>query len=396
MATSSFKILPKNYLSDWGEFESWALGSPSAPDGWLMATGPIVSQETTNIKFGLSSALVIGSGALGGIYRTIPDGSDYQGRTFKFGVWAKSASTGPYIELNDGVTARTVHSDGSNAFVFLTTPALKLDYAATQIRINLMASANATAYFDGAVLCEGEDLFTSFEAISEWQPTLNMKQDQYEPPLLDGSLIPDNRLQSRTIRLKGTVAGTDVISARSSFDSLMKSLLSWKSDEKRNLFLYDDRYLEVFMKGFDWSYLNNLMYIGYNAQFVAPRSTTQSIGKIRKRSVISGTVTEFNLTYNGNADTRPLVSFIADQGSAITTCQLENLTTQENIIYSGTVPTSLTLNIDCDSGSVLNNSVNKVSDFGTSDFMKLIRGTNYFRFSGSNCTILIDYFERYL
>ena len=223
-----------------------------------------------------------------------------------------------------------------------------------------------------------------------------MKQDQYEPPSLDGSLIPDNRLQSRNIRLKGTVAGTDAISTRTNFDSLMKSLLSWKSDEKRNLYLYDDRYLEVFLKGFDWSYLNNLMYLGYNAQFVAPRSTSQSIGKIRKRSIISGAVTEFNLTYNGSADTRPIVSFIADQGATITTCQLENLTTQENIIYSGTVPTSLALNIDCDSGSVLNNSVNKVSDFGTSDFMRLVRGTNYFRFSGSNCTILIDYFERYL
>lgn len=396
----AFKILPKNYLADWGEFESWASGAASAPDGWVAASSPFkIAQETTNIKFGASSALIVGSTAsVAGIYRTVPNGVDYQGRTFTLGVWGKSASTGPYIELNDGVVSKTLHLDGLNAFSFHTMPPMKIDYAATQIRVNFFASLNATAYFDGAVLCEGEDLFTNFDTnidISDWSPTLNLKQDQYEIAQREGSFIPDNHLQGRNIRVRGAVVGTDVVSTRTNFDGLMKSLLAWQTTEKRHVYLYDDRVLECFLKGFDWNYLNGLQMIKFNMQLAAPDSTTRSFNKFRKRQVISGTITEFNLAYNGNAQTKPVISFIADQGGAITTCILENLTNGENFAYVGTVPANVALDIDCDAGTVLNSSADNLGNW-SGDFLGLVRGTNYLRFSGSNCTINIDYFERFL
>ncbi len=403
MATS-FKILPKNYLKDWGEFESWAAGSASAPDGWISASTPALSQESTNIKFGSYSARVIGTNALGavaGIYCTVPNGTNYQGRTFKLGIWGKSSSTGPYIELNDGVNSQTVHLDGLNAFSFFTTPGMKLDINATQIRVNLFASINATAYFDGAVLCEGEDLFTSLVdgniLVDKWTPTLNMKQDQYEISQREGSFIPDNHLQSRSIRVGGTVAGSDVQSTRTNFDNLMKSMLAWQTDEKRHIYLYDDRVSDVFLKSLDWDYVGrNLQMIKYNIQLSAPDSTTRYINRFRKRQVTAGTATEFNFVYNGNSFSLPVISFIANQGSAITTCQLQNLTTGETIAYVGTVPTNVALDIDCDLGTVFNSSVSDFPNFGTSDFIKLVRGTNYFRFAGTPCQINIDYFERYL
>jgi hypothetical protein len=152
----AFKILPKNYLAEWGEFESWAAGATSAPDGWISASSPfLISSDATNIKYGNRGALLVGSAALGasstgvaGIYRTVPNGSDYQGRTFTFGLWAKSSSTGPYIELNDGVASKTFHLDGLNAFAFHSLPPMKIDYAATQIRINLFATkASTTAQY---------------------------------------------------------------------------------------------------------------------------------------------------------------------------------------------------------------------------------------------------------
>jgi phage-related protein len=137
--------------------------------------------------------------------------------------------------------------------------------------------------------------------------------------------------------------------------------------------------------------------IRFNLQFVNADSIIRYFNKYRKRQVISGTVTEFNLSYKGNADTKPIVSFVADQGGAITTCSLENLTTGENFTYTGTVPTNVALDIDCDLGTVKNSSVDKIADFSSTagDFLGLVRGTNYFRFSGSNCIINIDYFERF-
>ncbi len=397
----AFKILPKNYLEDWGEFESWASGVASAPDGWTVSSSPTIARESTNIKFGSFSARVIGStgAGIGGLTRTIPDGADYSGRTFKLGVWGQSASTGPYIELNDGVASKTVHLDGSNAFVFYTTPAMKLDYNATQIRINLLGTMNSTSYFDGAVLCEGEDLFTNFDTnidISGWRPSLSLKQDQYEISQSEGSFIPETHLQSKNIRVTGQVLGSDVVSARSNFDSLLKSIFPWKPNEKRNLYLYDDRVYEVMLKGFEHEYENGLQYIPFGLQFSNQIANSRSINRYRTRQVIAGTVTEFSVTYNGSAESKPKISFIANQGATITTCVLENLTTQENIVYSGTVPTGVALDIDCALGTIQNSSVNHIANFGTSDFIRLVRGVNYFRFQGSNCTINIDHFERYL
>lgn len=401
--STSFKILPNNYLKDWGEFESWASGSSSAPDGWIVATSPTLSQESTNVKFGSYSLCIVGSNGagVGGIYRTIPNGSDYSGRTFKLGVWGKSSSTGPYIELNDGVSSNTVHLDGSNAFIFTTTPAMKLDINTTQIRINLFASQSSTAYFDGAVLCEGEDLFTSLVdgniLVDRWNPSLNMKQDQYEISQREGSLITDNHLQSRNIRFGGTVAGSDVKSTRTHFDNLMKSILAWQTNEKRHIYLYEDRVKDVFLKSIDWDYTGrNCQMIKYNVQLSCPDSTSRYFSRLRSRTITTGTALEFNIPYNGNAFSLPAISFIANQGSNITTCQLQNLTTGETMAYVGTIPQNISLDIDCFEGTVFNSSVSDFSNFGTSDFIKLIRGTNYFRYYGTPCQINIDYFERYL
>jgi hypothetical protein len=398
----AFKILPKNYLADWGEFESWSQGTGSAPDGWISASNPtFADQEATNFKYGKYGVRIVGGAAgtaIAGIYRTVPNGSSYQGRTFSLGFWAKSTSTGPYIELNDGVASKTIHLNGSNAMSFYTTPVIKIDYTATQMRVNLFCNTGATAYFDGGVLCEGEDLFTNFDTnidISDWQPSLSMKQDQYEISQREGSFIPDNHIQGKTIKLSGSVVGTDVVSTRTNFDNLLKSLLAWQTAEKRNLYLYDDRVAEVFFKGFDWKYQNGLQMIRFNLNFSLPDGTTRYLGKFRNRKVISGTITEFNLSYNGNAKALPIVSFVADQGATISTCVFENLTTGENFAYTGTVPSGGALDIDCDLGTVQNSSADSLGNW-SGIFLGIVRGTNNLRFSGQNCTINIDYYERNL
>lgn len=232
-------------------------------------------------------------------------------------------------------------------------------------------------------------------AISNWQPALNMKQDHYEIAQREGSFIPDSHLQSRNIRVTGDVVGSDIASARIHFDTLMKSLLAWQTSEKRSIYLYDDRVSDVFLRSFDWNYKHGLQMIQFNLQLSAPDSTTRYFNKYRKRQVISGTVTEFNLSYGGNAESKPIVSFVANQGAAITTCSLENLTTGQNFSYVGTVPTNVALDIDCENGTVLNSSTDQIANW-SGDFLGVVRGTNYFRFSGSNCEIHIDYFERFL
>lgn len=396
----TFKILPRNYLADWGEFESWALGVGSAPDGWLAATSPfLIASDATNLKYGTRGLMIVGSnGGIGGVYRTIPNGSDYAGRTFKLGLWAKSASTGPYFEIHDGVTSSTVHLDGSNAFVEMTSPAHKLDVDATQIKISLFASANATAWFDSAILCEGPSLFTTFSGQidpANFQPNLQMRQDRYEVSQREGSLIPESHIQSKNLRLSGQVVGSDADSTRNHFDTFIKSLISWRKNEQRELYIFDNRVAEVYLSNLANDYVNPLNMMRYTMNLVNQKGTERYIAKLRNRQVIAATVTEFNFSYGGSDESFPIVSFVADQGVTITTCTLKNLTTGESFSYTGTVPSGVALDIDCDLGTVLNSSVNKIADW-TGDFLKVVVGTNYFEFSGSNCTINIDYFERFL
>lgn len=401
MANKSFKILPKNLLSDWGEMEAWAESVSSAPTGWNIGTTAAIARESTNIKFGSFSARVIGStGALGGIYRTIPNGDDYAGRTFTLGVWGKSTSTGPYIELHSGISSKTYHLDGLNAFSFFTTPSFQIEKTATQLTVGLWASINATAYFDGAVLCEGENLFTDLAdgniLVSDWSPALEVRSDVFEVAGREGAIVPDVHRKGRPEKLRGTVVGSDVASTRTHFDNLVRSLISWRPDEKRTLYMFDDRCQDVFLQGLSYDYVRGANMIEYQVNLVNPEAVTRFIGKLRSRSITTGTAYEFNLNYNGTAESLPLISFLANQGSAITTCQLENMTTGDTMAYTGTVPTSVALDINSLTGSVLNSSVNRIADFGTSDFLKLVRGTNRFRFSGTPCQINIDYFENYL
>lgn len=393
---TAFKILPKNYLADWGEFESWQGGT--APDGWVCASTLLCSSDATNYKFGSNGARLIGSGATGLIYRTIPNGSDYAGRTFRLSVWGKSSSSSPYIQIDDGVTNKTSPLVTYNAWTEVTTQPFKISASATQLRINLVATVGQTAYFDSAVLVEGEDVFTTLNGnidVSSYSPSLSLNQDQYQITQREGSYIPETHLGSKSIDISGMVVGSDVASCRTHFDSLIKSLLSWKPEDKRHLYLYDDRVADVFLSNFNWNYMNGLKDIQYTASVSLPDATTRYIGKLRKQTVIAASVTEFALPYNGSAKSLPIVSFIANQGAAITTCVLENLTTGENFSYSGTVPTNVAMDIDCDEGTVYNSSINAIS-LWSGDFLGLVRGTNNFRFSGTNCTINIDYYERYL
>lgn len=396
----SLKILPYNYLGDWGEFEAWAEGASSSPSGWIKGSTPGVLQESTQIKFGNYSARLIGSSAIAGIYRTIPNGTEYQGRTFSLGAWGKSASTGPYIEINDGVSSKTYHLDGTNAFTFRTTAPFKLDKANTQFTIGLWASANATAYYDGVVLCEGENLFTDLAdgniLVANWEPVLNLRSDDFETSNKDGSIVPDVRRRARPIRIKGTIAGSDVNSTRTHFDNFMRSMLSWKTDEQRTIYLFDDRCADVYLQNVNHDFVRGANMVNYVASVINPDASERYIAKLRSRTVITATIQEFNLTYNGTADTLPFFQFAANQGSTITTCRLENMTTGENLAYTGTVPSGAALDIDMLEGTIFNNGVNSISQYGTSDFIRLVRGVNYFRYVGTQCTILCDYFERYL
>ena len=395
---TAFKILPQNFLNDWGAFESWESGVADVPTGWLASTAATYAQDSTNKKYGNYGLSILGgSFPFGGVYRTIPDGEDYYGKTFKLGIWAKCSASSPYISLHDGVSQSTQHLSTINAWEELEI-LKQLDSSNTQIRIDIVVPSGVTAYFDGAVLCEGENLYTTFDNnidISNWSPALNIKADEYTIANREGSFIPDYDMGSKRIRVRGNVVGSDPTSARTHLDELLKSLMSWQKTETRDLYLYDDRVLEAFLKSFQWDYVKQLEFIKYDMQFVVPLSVSRYIGKSRTSQVIGAVETTFAIPYLGNAESLPQVKFIADQGGDIATCVLENITTHQSFSFAGLVTTNSALDIDCFAPTVENSGIDKIEDF-TGEFLGLVRGTNYLKFTGSNCTIKVDYWDRWI
>jgi len=399
-AAIGIKITPKNLLADWGEFEDWELGASDSPSGWSKNGTPTIARESTIIKFGTYSLKLVGTGASQYLYRAIDNGTDYAGRTIKLGVYVYTAGAGVTISLADGVG--TTNSDahtGGGSWELLTVTR-QIDASATKLEVELNIPNGITAYYDHCILVEGEVLSFEFNSVNytlgNWKDAINVRAPSFEIARREGIYIPETHLGSKTVTVRGDVIGSSAADCRTNFDTLVNILRSWKKDEKRNIYILDDRVKEVFLEKLSYDPLElATRRRTFEASFIAENPTWRYINRSRKRQVIAASPTSFNLSYLGNTEDKPIIYFIADQAVDITSCLLENLTTGESVAFTGTVSSGNTLKIDCDTCEVLNNAVDSIGSF-SGDFMRLVYGTNYLKFTGSLCTIKVDWYNRYL
>lgn len=395
----ALKISPKNLFSDWGDFEDWEAGDSAAPTGWTKTSTPTVAKESTIKKFGSYALKMVGGGSGQSVYRALPSGTDYQGRTISLGCWVYTSGAGVTLTISDGVgSANSSAHTGGGGWEFLSVTR-KIDVAATKVQADLNIPNGVTAYYDGCVLVEDETIFTYLESatahVDTWKPSIGIKNQRFSIARRSGIYIPEITMEGRTINIKGYVAGDTLSDARTNLDNLVKALLSARDDEQREIYLYDDRVMEAFLDDLDWDYVAKLKVAQYNLKFLAQEPSVRYISKLRKKEVIASSPTEFNFAYNGNIRSKPIIYFIADQSVAITSCKLENLTTGESFSFTGTVAAGETLKVDCETFEVLNDTDDGLANF-LGDFLKLVKGTNYLKYTGSLCTIKIDWFDRWL
>lgn len=399
-AAIGIKITPKNLLADWGEFEDWELGDSDSPSGWSKTGTPTIAKESTVIKYGTYSLKLVGSDTGQNIYRAIDNGTDYAGRTMKLGVYVKTSGAGVTVTIDDGVgtTNSSAHTGGGSWELLTVTR--QIDASATKVQVTLNIPNGITAYYDNCILVEGEVLSFEFNSVNytlgSWKDSINIRAPSFEIARREGIYIPETHLGSKSITVRGDVIGSGAAGCRTNFDTLVAMLRSWKKDEKRDLYLLDDRVKEVFLEKFSYDPLElATLRRTFEASFIAENPTWRYINRSRKRQVIASSPTSFNLSYLGNTEDKPIIYFIADQAVDITSCLLENLTTGESVSFTGTVTSGNTLKIDCDTCEILNNAVDSIQYF-TGDFLRLIYGTNYLKFTGSLCTIKVDWYNRYL
>jgi len=144
-------------LLDNGDLENWTAGVAVAPDSWLLANGSVARSATH--KIGTYSAALTRSGvdtALTEEFHADKGIAYWQGRTVTLSIWVQASDANVTIKIQDSVgrTDSSAHSGGGDWE--LLTVSRTIDSSATSAKAGgQILSTNQTAYFDAAMLVEG-------------------------------------------------------------------------------------------------------------------------------------------------------------------------------------------------------------------------------------------------
>lgn len=391
----AIKLSPRNLL-EWGDMEDWVSGASSAPtEHTLAGASATVARESTIVKFGTYSAKVTRVGTDCVLFYDLPTYSNYLGRRMTFGCWVyATVASRVFISLNDGTGASnsSFHTGGSS-WEYLTVTR-NISTSGTKIRIQMeVQTGNTSGYFDGAILVEGENTFIDLSTYLEnWKPAQKFRLAKFIVPRRAGVVTPSSEFGEKTLVMTGKIFGTTATAARTSYDAMIEVLV----DGEKDLYLYDDRLVHVFLEAHESEYIAALRAIVFSLRFHAPSPFNFFLQRYRAQQTISSSPTTFTVTNNGNVYTKPIIKFVSAV-STLTAFTLENLTTGQTMTYNGTVVLNDTLEVDCDDLTVENDAVDDISNLvGDLANFKLNPGDNQIKFTGSNCTVKLDYFERWL
>lgn len=388
-------ISPKNLL-EWSNMEDWVNGTSSAPtDHTLTGASATVAREGTIVKRGTYSAAVTRVGADAVLYADYAGYASYLGRKMTFGAWVyATVASRARLQIGDGVgTSNSSYHTGVAGWEFLTVTR-DLDTAATRIRCGLeVNTGNTTAYIDGGILVEGSTTFTDLSTyLEEWKPSKKYRMAKFTVARRAGVITPSSEHDSKSYAMSGKIYGTNATTARTAFDAFLQAI----NNGEKDLYLYDDRFIRVFLDSQDHDYIAALRVMKFTLRFHAQDPFYRALQKLRNQQTISSSPTTYTVTNNGTAYTRPVISFVAG-GSSITSLTIENLTTGQTWSWTGTVTAGNTMIVDFENATVTNNSVDSVQ-YSVGDYpqFRLDPGANQIKFTGSNCTIRMDYVERFL
>lgn len=388
-------ISNKNLL-EWSSMEDWVNGTSSAPTGHtLSGASATVARESTIVKRGTYSAKITRVGADATLYHDLTTYASYQGRLMTFGAWVyATVASRARLSINDGVgSTNSSYHTGDSTWQFLTV-SRNIDVSATEIRCGMeVNTGNTSAYFDGALLVEGTLSFTDLSGyINDWKPNKKYRMSRFSVARRPGIIIPNTEHDSISVKMTGQLYGSTPTEARTSFDTFLQAL----NGSEKDLYLYDDRMMRVFLESQSHDYIAALRCMKFDISFVAQSPFSVSPQKYRSEQSIAASPTSFTVTTNGNAYTKPKITFTAG-GSSITSCTIENLTTGQLWTFNGTVTAGNIMIVDFENVTLTNNGVDSVANsVGDYPQFQLNPGANILKFTGSNCTIDVDWYDRWL
>ena len=198
-------------------------------------------------------------------------------------------------------------------------------------------------------------------------------------------------LDGRYVRVKGAIVATTAELCRTRLDTISEVLHSGV----QKLQFLDDRFLIAQKARFGYGYAPGSAgrKINFALEFVCADPFLYRDATSSSSNPISASPTSFSVTNGGTAFVYPKVTFTAG-GSSITSISLLNNTTGKTFAYSGTVLATKALVVDTSDFTVLNDGVSDLTNF-TGVFPHFNSGSNSYTFTGSNCTILFEWRNRW-
>lgn len=383
-------------LIEWSNMEDWVSGTTSAPtEHTLSGASATIARESTIIKRGRYSAAVTRVGTDCTLYHDFTGYASYLGRQMTFGAWVyATVASRARLSIGDAVgTTNSSYHTGDSTWQFLTVTR-NIDTTATRIRCGMeVNTGNTTGYFDGGILVEGSSVYTDLSSyIETWKPNKKYRMSRFIVARRPGVITPSSEHGDRTISLTGKVYGSTSTVARTSFDAMLQAVNTGEKD----LYLFDDRFNRVYLESQDHEYIAALRVMKFNLKFEEQSPFSFSLQKLRTQQTIASSPTTFTVTSNGTVYSKPVITFLTN-GSNITSCTLENLTTGQTWSFTGTVVNGNSLIVDFDLATVNNNVVDSVQ-YSVGDFpqFRVDPGANQFKYTGTTCVIKVDFYERFL
>ena len=227
---------------------------------------------------------------------------------------------------------------------------------------------------------------TNNVAIEDINISVAKSIQEFDLPKFHGAVVPIGKRKTLSVRIRGTITGSNYDNLRSKLDGLKGA---FESNSEQNLTLDDDRILKVQYRNFSHSYKTLRTFSDFSVDLVAsdPFWYAASVTIHDQNPAISGS--SYTVNNPGNAPARVKVQ-ISNSGSSITDdCRLENQTTNETMQYRGTVATGQDLlvnnRMDSQDLSVTNNGVDDIKKF-EGDFITFNPGNNTIVFTGTSGT----------
>jgi hypothetical protein len=203
-------------------------------------------------------------------------------------------------------------------------------------------------------------------------------------PVLDGC----------TLRMKGLVIGSSVDDARSKLQAIA-SIVHYSGEQK--FYYWSDRFWVVTKS--QWNYEPLPGSVGtcyaFNLELICADPYLYEDLTKSDIQVPNGSDTPFSVVNDGSMDQYARFTLTADQGSAITTVSIQNVTTGKTFGYGGTVAMGNALIIDPSLWTVTNNAVEDLTNVSGTIQIYLAPGTNSLIFVGSACTLLTEWRNRW-